>query len=120
LLAVVASQAHGATVVRDAAELRVKETDRIAATAAGLGALGAHVEPLPDGFIIEGPTRLRGAVVDSCGDHRLAMALAVAGLIAEGQTVVEHAECITDSFPGFVELMRSMGATMSVDEMQLA
>jgi 3-phosphoshikimate 1-carboxyvinyltransferase len=120
LLAVVASQAHGATVVRDAAELRVKETDRIAATAAGLGALGAHVEPLPDGFIIEGPTRLRGAVVDSCGDHRLAMALAVAGLIAEGQTVVEHAECITDSFPGFVGLMQNMGATMSVDEMQLA
>lgn len=120
LLAVVASQAHGTTVVRDAAELRVKETDRIAATAAGLRALGAHVEPLPDGFIIRGPTRLQGAVVDSCGDHRLAMALAVAGLIAEGRTVVENAECITDSFPGFVELMRSMGATMSVDEMQLA
>jgi 3-phosphoshikimate 1-carboxyvinyltransferase len=120
LLAVVASQAHGTTVVRDAAELRVKETDRIAATAAGLQALGAEVEPLPDGFIVRGPTRLVGAAVDSCGDHRLAMALAVAGLIAEGQTVVENAECITDSFPGFAKLMRSMGAKMYIDEVQSA
>ena len=110
LLAVAATQAHGTTVVRDATELRVKETDRIAAVAAGLKALGAHVEPLPDGFIVEGPTQLHGAVVDSQGDHRLAMALAVAGLIAEGQTVVENAECITDSFPGFIELMRKLGA----------
>ena len=110
LLAVAATQAHGTTVVRDATELRVKETDRIAAVAAGLKALGAHVEPLPEGFIVEGPTQLHGAVVDSQGDHRLAMALAVAGLIAEGQTVVENAECITDSFPGFIELMRKLGA----------
>jgi 3-phosphoshikimate 1-carboxyvinyltransferase len=118
LLAVVASQAHGTTVVRDAAELRVKETDRIAATAAGLGALGAHVEPLPDGFIIKGPARLQGAVVDSCGDHRLAMALAVAGLIAEGQTVIENAECITDSFPDFIELMRKLGVRELTTETQ--
>jgi 3-phosphoshikimate 1-carboxyvinyltransferase len=110
LLAVAATQAHGSTVVHDAAELRVKETDRIAAVAAGLRALGARIEPLPDGFMIEGPTRLQGAVVDSYGDHRLAMALAVAGLIAEGQTVVENAECITDSFPSFIELMRELGA----------
>jgi 3-phosphoshikimate 1-carboxyvinyltransferase len=115
LLAVAATQAHGTTVVRDAAELRVKETDRIAAVTAGLGAMGARIEPLPDGFIIEGPARLRGAVVDSHGDHRLAMALAVAGLIAEGQTVVEDAECITDSFPGFIELLRKLGAKLTTE-----
>jgi 3-phosphoshikimate 1-carboxyvinyltransferase len=108
VLAVAATQAHGTTHVRDAAELRVKETDRVAAIVAGLRAMGAHIDPLPDGFIIEGPIPLRGAAVDSHGDHRLAMALAVAGLIAEGETVIKNAECIPDSFPGFVELMRGL------------
>ena len=105
VLAVAATQAHGATVVRDAAELRVKETDRIAVLAAELRALGAHVDALPDGFVIEGPTPLHGAVVDSHGDHRLAMALAVAGLIAEEEVVIENVDCIADSFPGFIELV---------------
>jgi 3-phosphoshikimate 1-carboxyvinyltransferase len=109
-LAVAATQAHGTTVVRDAAELRVKETDRIATLVAELRALGARSEPLPDGFIIEGPTPLHGGVVDSHGDHRLAMALAIAGLVAEGAVVIENAECIDDSFPGFVELMQKVGA----------
>jgi 3-phosphoshikimate 1-carboxyvinyltransferase len=109
-LAVAATQALGVTVVRDAAELRVKETDRIAAIVAGLRALGARIDPLPDGFRVEGPTVLRGAVVDSFGDHRLAMALAVAGLVSEGEVVVERAECIADSFPGFVEVIRGLGA----------
>ena len=109
-LAVAATQAQGTTVVRDARELRVKETDRIATTVAELRALGAWIEPLPDGFVVEGPTALRGAVVDSHGDHRLAMALAVAGLVASGKTVVREAECINDSFPGFVELMCAIGA----------
>ncbi|MEA3342309.1 MAG: 3-phosphoshikimate 1-carboxyvinyltransferase [Chloroflexota bacterium] len=110
VLAVAATQARGVTRVRDAAELRVKETDRIALLVAELRALGARIDALPDGFTIEGPTPLRGAVVDSHGDHRLAMALAVAGLIAEEEVVIENAECIGDSFPGFVELMRRMGA----------
>jgi 3-phosphoshikimate 1-carboxyvinyltransferase len=108
-LAVAATQALGVTVVHDAAELRVKETDRIAAIVAGLQALGARIDPLPDGFRVEGPTPLRGAVVDSFGDHRLAMALAVAGLVAEGEVVVERTECIADSFPGFVELIQGLG-----------
>ncbi|MBN1978061.1 MAG: 3-phosphoshikimate 1-carboxyvinyltransferase, partial [Anaerolineae bacterium] len=99
ILAVAATQAHGTTVVRDAAELRVKETDRIAVIVEGLRAMGARIEPQPDGFIVEGPTPLHGAEVDSGGDHRLAMALAVAGMIAEGETAVEQAECIPDSFP---------------------
>ena len=106
VLAVAATQATGRTVVRDARELRVKETDRIAAVAMELRKMGARIEERPDGFVVDGPTRLRSTVVDSHGDHRLAMALAVAGLVAEGTTVVEGAEVIGDSFPGFVETMR--------------
>ncbi|MFN2272052.1 MAG: 3-phosphoshikimate 1-carboxyvinyltransferase [Anaerolineae bacterium] len=112
ILAVAATQAHGTTVVRDAAELRVKETDRIAVIVEGLRAMGARIEPQPDGFIVEGPTPLHGAEVDSGGDHRLAMALAVAGMIAEGETVVGQAECIPDSFPGFVGLIEELGGVM--------
>jgi 3-phosphoshikimate 1-carboxyvinyltransferase len=100
-LAVAATQAHGTTRVHDAAELRVKETDRIATVVAELRKLGAQVEPRPDGFVVQGPTPLRGATVNSHGDHRLAMALAVAGLIAQGETVIENTACIADSFPGF-------------------
>jgi len=118
VLAVAATQARGTTLVRDAAELRVKETDRIAAVVAGLRALGARIESLPDGFIAEGPTPLHGAVVHSHGDHRLAMALSVAGLIAEGEVVIENAECIADSFPGFIELMRRMGAAVFATEVR--
>jgi 3-phosphoshikimate 1-carboxyvinyltransferase len=113
ILAVAATQARGETVIRDARELRVKETDRIAAVVTELRMLGAAIEEREDGFIITGPTRLRGARVDSHGDHRLAMALAVAGLIAEGETVVEGAQVMADSFPGFVDLMRALGANLN-------
>jgi 3-phosphoshikimate 1-carboxyvinyltransferase len=116
VLAVAATQAHGTTLVRDAAELRVKETDRIAAVVAGLRALGARIEPLSDGFMVEGPTPLHGVVVHSQGDHRLAMALFVAGLVVEGGIVIEGAECIADSFPGFIELMRKMKAAAFTTE----
>lgn len=112
ILAVVASQAEGTTVVRDAAELRVKETDRIANIAVELRKLGARIEERPDGFVVEGPTPLVGAQVNSHGDHRLAMSLAIAGLVAEGETTVEGAECIADSFPGFEEIL---GALKSSD-----
>ena len=110
VLAVAATQARGMTIVRDAAELRVKETDRIATVVTELRTLGAHIEPLSDGFIVQGPTPLHGAVVHSHGDHRLAMALAVAGLVAEGKVVIENVDCIGDSFPGFVDLMGRLGA----------
>ncbi len=109
VLAVAASQARGTTVVRDARELRVKETDRIATVVAELRKLGAQIEPQDDGFIVTGPARLRGATVDSHGDHRLGMALAVAGLAAEGETIIENAERIADSFPGFVGIMQGLG-----------
>jgi len=110
VLAVAATQAHGTTIVRNAAELRIKETDRIAAIVGELRKLGASIAPLQDGFIVDGPTTLHGAVVDSHGDHRMALALAVAGLVADGQVVVENVECIADSFPGFIDLMGSLGA----------
>ena len=112
ILAVLATQAEGTTVVRDAAELRVKETDRIAMVAVELSKMGASIEPRPDGFVVKGPTRLTGGEVDSHGDHRLAMALAIAGLVAKGETTVLGAECIPDSFPGFVEALNSLGAEL--------
>lgn len=112
ILAVAATQAHGRTVIADASELRVKETDRIAATATELAKLGADITPTQDGLIIIGPTRLRGAAVKSHGDHRLAMALAVAGLVADGETTVDGAEVTADSFPGFAQTLRALGAEL--------
>jgi len=110
IFAVAATQAQGRTLVRDARELRVKETDRIASVVAELRALGAAIEEREDGFVVDGPVGLRGARVQSHGDHRLAMALVIAGLIAEGETIVEGAEVIADSFPGFVSLLVELGA----------
>ena len=113
ILSLLATQARGTTVVRDAEELRVKETDRILNVVTELRKLGAVIEARSDGFVVEGPTRLQGAEVDSQGDHRLAMTLTIAGLIAEGETTVLGAECIPDSFPGFVETMRLLGAAIT-------
>jgi 3-phosphoshikimate 1-carboxyvinyltransferase len=108
VLAVAATQARGVTEVRDAGELRVKESDRIAAIARELGKLGARIEERGDGMAITGPTRLRGARVQSGGDHRMAMALAVAGLVADGETVVEDTACIATSFPGFPDMLNAL------------
>jgi 3-phosphoshikimate 1-carboxyvinyltransferase len=110
ILAVAASQAEGETVVTDAAELRVKEEDRIALLTRELRKLGAEIDERPDGMVIHGPARLRGAQVSSHGDHRLAMALAVAGLVAEGETQVKDADCAADSFPGFAGVLARLGA----------
>ena len=110
--AVAATQATGDSTVRDAAELRVKEVDRIAVLAGELRRLGASIDEHPDGFTVYGPCRLRGASVDSHDDHRLGMALAVAGLVADEPTIVHDAACMADSFPGFVETMAELGAAM--------
>lgn len=110
--AVAATVAAGASSVRDAAELRVKEVDRIALLAAELGRMEAEMVERPDGFTVNGPRQLRGALVDSHDDHRLGMALAVAGLLATNETIVDDAGCIADSFPGFVETMQALGASM--------
>ncbi len=109
VLAVVATQAEGETVVQDAGELRVKESDRIDALVAELTRLGAAIEARPDGFVVRGPCRLRGAMVDSRGDHRLAMALAVAGALADGETIIGKGDCFADSYPGFDGAMRESG-----------
>lgn len=113
ILAVAATQADGATIVRDAAELRVKESDRIECVVQELTDMGANIEARSDGFIVRGPTPLTGSVVRSHGDHRLAMALAVAGLIASGETTVEDAGCIADSYPEFESILQTLGAQLS-------
>ena len=110
--AVAATQAAGHSTVHDAAELRVKEVDRIAVLVGELRRLGAALDEHDDGFTVHGPTRLRGASVDSHDDHRLGMALAVAGLAAKEPTLIHDAACMADSFPGFVDTMRQLGAAM--------
>ncbi|NPV07155.1 MAG: 3-phosphoshikimate 1-carboxyvinyltransferase [Anaerolineae bacterium] len=110
LVAVLATQADGVTEVREASELRVKESDRVATLVSELRALGARIEELPDGYVVEGPTPLRATTVSSHGDHRLAMALAVAALVADGPVTIEGAECADDSFPGFFEVLDRMRA----------
>lgn len=107
---VAALRARGKTIVRDAAELRLKESDRIAVAVEEFSKLGAKITPHPAGFAIEGPQQLVGATVRSHRDHRLAMALAVAGLSAEGITTIEDAQELHESFPGFVETLRKLGA----------
>jgi 3-phosphoshikimate 1-carboxyvinyltransferase len=101
ILAVAGALASGTTIIRHAQELRVKETDRIAAIAHNLRIMGAQVIEMNDGLEIHGPAPLRGARVASFGDHRIAMAFAVAGMFAEGETVVQDVECISESYPGF-------------------
>jgi 3-phosphoshikimate 1-carboxyvinyltransferase len=108
VLAVLAATAQGVTEVRGAAELRVKESDRIAAIARELGKMGVNVEERPDGFRLEGPQHFRGARVQSGGDHRMAMALAVAGLVADGPTIVEDTACIATSFPAFASTLNAL------------
>jgi 3-phosphoshikimate 1-carboxyvinyltransferase len=108
VLAVAAALAHGTTEIRDAAELRVKESDRIAAIARELGRMGVRVEERPDGMVIAGGQCVTGAHVASGGDHRMAMALAVAGLVADGETVIDDTACVATSFPTFVDTINAL------------
>ncbi|WHZ18452.1 MAG: 3-phosphoshikimate 1-carboxyvinyltransferase [Rhodanobacteraceae bacterium] len=108
ILFVAAACAEGATTIRGAAELRVKESDRIAVMAAGLRALGIRVEETPDGAVIEGG-RLGGGAVDSHGDHRCAMSFVVAGAVAAADVTIADCANVATSFPGFVELARRCG-----------
>ena len=101
ILAVAAALAEGTTIIRQAQELRVKETDRIAAIAHNLRAMGAQVAELEDGLEIHGRAELRGARVASFGDHRIAMAFAIAGMFADGETIVQDVACVHESYPGF-------------------
>ena len=108
VLAVAASVAKGTTVIRNAGELRVKESDRISATVAGLSALGANIEERSDGMVIHGADRLAGGESQSFGDHRIAMAMAIAGLVARGETAIEGAEAASVSYPGFWDDLSSL------------
>jgi len=101
VLAVAACFAKGTTTIKDAAELRVKETDRIAFLVADLSKMGSDVEEMPDGMIIRGGGKLNGARCSSHGDHRMAMALGVAGAVADGETLIEDAGVVDISYPGF-------------------
>jgi 3-phosphoshikimate 1-carboxyvinyltransferase len=108
LLAVAGSQIGGGIEIRDAAELRVKESDRIATTAQNLRAMGALVEEFDDGLRVAGPSRLRGAKIEPRGDHRIAMAFTIAGLLAEGETEISDSDCVAVSFPEFFDLLDSV------------
>ncbi|HKP82922.1 MAG TPA: 3-phosphoshikimate 1-carboxyvinyltransferase [Pyrinomonadaceae bacterium] len=108
LLAVVGSQISGGIRIKDAGELRLKESDRLATTALNLRAMGAEVEEFEDGLWVSGPTQLHGALIDSRNDHRIAMAFSVAALIAKGETQIEGSECVAISFPEFFRLLESL------------
>ncbi len=108
ILAVTALRAEGTTIIEGARELRVKETDRLNALAQNLRALGAQVEEKPDGLIIPGPQRLAGGAVKSFGDHRTAMAMAVAGLLADAPVTIEDTACVATSFPDFFTVLRNV------------
>lgn len=110
ILCVAAALAEGETVIRDAKELRFKESDRIAAMVETLSAMGVRIEAFPDGVCIQGGA-LQGGSCNSRGDHRVAMAMIVAGLVAKGETIVEDTDCITTSYPRFVEKVSDFAGT---------
>jgi len=111
VLAVAASLAEGRTTIRDVGELRLKESDRVKLTVEALRRMGARIEEQGDALVIEGSGRLAGAVCDSHGDHRLAMALAIAGVVAEGETVIRDAEATDVSYPGFWQALDHLKGT---------
>ncbi len=108
IIALAATQAKGTTIIGDAQELKVKESNRINTVVSLLSSLGANIKATEDGMIIHGPTPLRGNIVDSCKDHRLAMTAAVAGLIAKGITIIDGWEWADISFPGFYDTLKKL------------
>ena len=107
IIALAAALAEGTTFIKDAVELRVKESDRVRTIATELNKLGAKVTEQPDGLIIEGVSKLHGAACKSYGDHRIAMMLKIANLVSEGEITIDDEECIKTSFPGFERLIKS-------------
>jgi len=108
ILCVLASQAEGISEIRGAQELRVKESDRIKAMVTELRKMGVEIEEYPDGVDIKGKAQLTGSTLESYGDHRIAMSLSIAGLIADGETIINNPECVDISFPGFYEKVRQI------------
>lgn len=107
IIAVIASLAEGTTVIKDAAELKVKETNRIDTTTSNLKTMGADITPTEDGMIIEGIEHLTGTNIKSFSDHRIAMAFSVAGLIASGETIINNSQCVDISYPDFFKILQS-------------
>ncbi len=116
VIAVAAALAQGRTIIRNAKELRVKETDRISTVVQGLRAMGADVEEYDDGMEITGGKPLKAATIDSCGDHRIAMAFAIAGLFAKGETIIKNTECVNTSYPGFAHHLHAIRHEQSAPE----
>jgi len=108
IIAILATQARGKTEVRGAEELRIKECDRIHAVCKNLEKMGADIQELDDGFIINGPTPLYGAEIETFHDHRIAMAFAIAGLVVHGKLVLDHPECASISYPEFYDELERM------------
>ena len=108
LIAVMACAAEGETVIRDAAELRIKESDRIDLMVEGLSAMGADITGTEDGMIIHGGKPLHSAMIDTRHDHRAAMAFAIAALIADGGAEINDADCVRISYPGFFDDLASL------------
>jgi 3-phosphoshikimate 1-carboxyvinyltransferase len=111
-----AAVAQGRTEIRDAEELRVKESDRIAVMVDALRKFGAVADELPDGLVIEGGAKLRAARIESHGDHRIAMTAALLGMLADGETIVDDVACVETSFPGFASLIRSLGGSSDEED----
>jgi 3-phosphoshikimate 1-carboxyvinyltransferase len=108
LIGLLATAAAGTSEIRGAAELRLKESDRITGLVVGLRKMGAQVEELADGLVVQGPVQLRGATLDALSDHRLAMTFTVAGLVSVGTVKVSGMEFVADSFPGFLDVLRGL------------
>ena len=115
ILAVLATQAKGETVIKGAEELRVKESDRIATMVKELKRFGADIKELRDGMIIRGPVKLKGVTSRSYGDHRVAMATAIAALISQGESVIEGVECVDTSFPEFPLLINKLAGKNCIE-----
>lgn len=108
MIAVMAACAEGTTIIKDAAELKVKETNRIDTVVTNLKAMGTDITPTDDGMIINGNGRLKGAEIESYLDHRIAMAFAIAGLVADGETEIKNAQCVDVSFPDFFKMLEGL------------
>lgn len=111
ILAIIATQAKGESIFKDVEELKVKESDRIKAVIDGINKMGGKAEVIDNGFVVYGPTRLKGEEIETYGDHRIAMAFAIAGLIANGETIVES-DSINISFPTFTKTIKSLGGNV--------
>ncbi|WFD09187.1 3-phosphoshikimate 1-carboxyvinyltransferase [Tepidibacter hydrothermalis] len=108
IIAVMATQAEGTTIIKDAKELKVKESNRISSVVSNLKKMGADIEELDDGMIIKGPTKLRGCSIESFSDHRIAMAFSIASLVASGNTNIDNTSCIEISFPHFYDILKQI------------